>query len=57
MVLNLLRSDLPLGQEGSARFLPWIVGAMVYLAALALAGALAAGGTGRQSAVPDRPSK
>lgn len=39
----MLRNDLPLGKDGSARFLPWIVGAMVYLAALALAGALAAG--------------
>jgi cell division transport system permease protein len=38
----ILRSDLPLGKDGSSRFLPWIVGAMVYLAALALAGALAA---------------
>jgi cell division transport system permease protein len=37
------RSDLPLGKDGSSRFLPWIVGAMVYLAALALAGVLAAG--------------
>jgi len=37
------RSDLPLGKDDSSRFLPWIVGAMVYLAALALAGVLAAG--------------
>jgi cell division transport system permease protein len=40
---GLLRSDLPLGRDGSSRFLPWIVGAMVYLAALALAGVLVAG--------------
>lgn len=39
----ILRSDLPLGKDGSSRFLPWIVGAMVYLAALTLAGVLAAG--------------
>lgn len=39
----MLRSDLPLGKDGSSRFLPWIVGAMVYLAALTLAGVLAAG--------------
>jgi len=37
------RSDLPLGKDDSSRFLPWIVGAMVYLSALALAGVLAAG--------------
>jgi cell division transport system permease protein len=41
--MAMLRNDLPLGKDGSGRFLPWIVGAMVYLAALALAGALAAG--------------
>ena len=35
--MALLRSDLPLGGDGSARFLPWIIGCMVYLAALALA--------------------
>jgi cell division transport system permease protein len=40
---GLLRSDLPLGKDGSSRFLPWIIGAMVYLAALTLAGVLAAG--------------
>jgi hypothetical protein len=34
--MGLLRSDLPLGGDGSARFLPWIIGCMVYLAALAL---------------------
>ena len=37
----MLRSDLPLGADAAARFLPWIVGAMVYLAALALASAFA----------------
>ncbi len=36
------RSDLPLGRDPSGRFLSWIVGLMVYLAALALAGAMAA---------------
>jgi len=35
-----LRSDLPLDQDASARFLPWILGFMVYLAALAVGGAL-----------------
>lgn len=35
-----LRSDLPLASDASGRFVPWIVGFMVYLAALALAGAL-----------------
>jgi cell division transport system permease protein len=37
----MLRADLPLGADAAARFLPWIVGAMVYLAALALASAFA----------------
>lgn len=37
----MLRRDLPLGADAAARFLPWIVGAMVYLAALALASAFA----------------
>jgi cell division transport system permease protein len=36
--------DLPLERDGSGRFLPWIVALMVYLAALALAGAMAAHG-------------
>lgn len=40
MGLLRLRTDLPLGSDASGRFLPWIVGFMVYLAALALAGAL-----------------
>jgi cell division transport system permease protein len=34
--------DLPLAGDASARFLPWVAGAMVFLAALALAGALLA---------------
>lgn len=37
----MLRNDLPLGADAAARFLPWIVGTMVYLAALALASAFA----------------
>jgi len=37
-----LRSDLPLAGDASGRFLPWIIGCMVYLAALALAGTMAA---------------
>jgi cell division transport system permease protein len=40
--MGLLRSDLPLGGDGSARFLPWIIGCMVYLAALALAATMGA---------------
>jgi cell division transport system permease protein len=32
------RMDLPTAGDGSGRFLPWIIGLMVYLAALALAG-------------------
>lgn len=35
------RSDLPLERDPSGRFLPWLVTVMVYLAALALVGALA----------------
>ncbi len=34
------RSDLPLDHDALSRFLPWIIAFMVYLAALALAGAL-----------------
>jgi len=34
--------DLPLAGDASARFLPWVAGAMVFLATLALAGALLA---------------
>jgi len=40
--MGLLRSDLPLSGDGSARFLPWIIGCMVYLAALALAATMGA---------------
>jgi cell division transport system permease protein len=36
------RSDLPLEGDSASRFLPWVVAVMVYLAVLALAGALAA---------------
>jgi cell division transport system permease protein len=39
--MRLLRIDLPLGGDASARFLPWIIGCMVYLAALALAATMA----------------
>ncbi|MAG95991.1 MAG: cell division protein [Alphaproteobacteria bacterium] len=34
------RRDLPLERDGSGRFLPWTIALMVYLAALALTGAL-----------------
>ena len=34
------RFDLPLSRDPSTKLLPWIVGLMVYLATLALAGAL-----------------
>lgn len=34
------RSDLPLHLDGSSRFLPWIVGVMVFLVALAVAGVM-----------------
>lgn len=40
--MRLMRSDLPLSSDSSARFLPWIIGCMVYLAALALIATLAA---------------
>ena len=40
--MRLMRSDLPLSNDSSARFLPWIIGCMVYLAALALIATLAA---------------
>ena len=40
--MRLFRSDLPLAGDASARFLPWIIGCMVYLAALAVAAALSA---------------
>ncbi|TDQ83919.1 cell division transport system permease protein [Dongia mobilis] len=35
-----LRSDLPLDRDAAARFLPWILGFMVYLAALAIGAAM-----------------
>jgi cell division transport system permease protein len=37
------RRDLPLERDGSGRFLPWLIALMVYLACLALAGAIALG--------------
>lgn len=36
--------DLPLWRDGSGRFLPWIIGFMLYLTALALAAAIVFGG-------------
>ncbi len=33
--------DIPFDRDGSGRFLPWLIGLMVYLAALAASGALA----------------
>jgi len=35
------RCDVPLEKDASARFLPWLIGFMVYLAALALAASIA----------------
>ena len=35
-----LRSDLPLDRDAAAKFLPWIIGFMVYLAALAVGTAM-----------------
>jgi len=35
-----MRSDLPLNRDASARFLPWIIGFMVYLCVIAVAAAL-----------------
>ena len=37
------RRDLPLDRDGSGRFLPWLIALMVYLACLALAGAIMLG--------------
>jgi cell division transport system permease protein len=37
--------DIPLNRDSSVRFLPWIIGLMVYLAGLALAGTLVLNGT------------
>ncbi len=42
------RAELPLGGDATRRFIPLIVGAMVYLAALALAGTFALDGTVQQ---------
>lgn len=41
------KAGLPLRDDSAGRFLPWIIALMVYLAALALAGALVAGEAGR----------
>ncbi|MEX0809563.1 MAG: cell division protein [Dongiaceae bacterium] len=41
--MRLLRSDLPLDRASAWRYLPWILAMMVYLAALALAGATTVG--------------
>jgi cell division transport system permease protein len=38
-----IRRDLPLERDGSGRFLPWLIALMVYLACLALAGAIMLG--------------
>lgn len=38
------RLDIPLARDGSGRFLPWLIAAMVYLAGLALAGMLTLNG-------------
>jgi cell division transport system permease protein len=35
-----MRSDLPLDRDAAARFLPWILGFMIYLAALAVGAAM-----------------
>jgi cell division transport system permease protein len=40
--MGLFRSELPFAGDASARFLPWIIGCMVYLAALALVATIAA---------------
>ena len=34
------RLDIPLNRDSSVRFLPWIIGLMVYLAGIAVAGTL-----------------
>ena len=41
------RFDLPLGDDGSGRFVPWIVALMVYLASLSLGAGIAASGAVR----------
>lgn len=38
------RADLPISADSTGRYLPWLVAVMVFLAVLALAGALAVGG-------------
>ena len=38
---------MPLGRDASSRFGPWIVGAMVYIASIALAGAMVLSSTGQ----------
>lgn len=42
--MGMRRTDLPLDRDGIGRFLPWLIAFMVYLAAVALAGALALDG-------------
>ena len=42
--MRYLRSDLPLDRDSAWQYLPWILAMMVYLAALALAGATTLGG-------------
>jgi cell division transport system permease protein len=42
-VLARRSADIPFDRDGSGRFLPWLIALMVYLAALAAAGALVAG--------------
>lgn len=39
-----VRTDLPLSKDGTSRLLPWIVGAMIYLCTMAMAGGLASNG-------------
>ena len=41
------RFDLPLGADGSGRFVPWIIALMVYLASLSLGAGIAASGAVR----------
>lgn len=43
--LRLQPSELPLEGDDAARFLPWLIAVMVFLASLALAASLAIGGT------------
>lgn len=40
----ILRNDIPLRRDGTARFLPWLIAPTVYLAAIAIAFMLALGG-------------